>query len=67
MIDLVMLTVAITASFLIGLFIGALTKAPDGRLIIDDGEKGDDYFVAITTKPEELKKKKRIVLKVFSK
>jgi hypothetical protein len=35
----------------------------DGRLVID----GNDYFVVITTKPEELTKRKQIILKVVNK
>lgn len=48
--------------FIATLLLQALKKH-DGRLVID----GDDYFVAITTHPEELKKKSKIILKVISK
>ena len=62
------LTVGLVA--IVFFFVGFITtlllqalKKHDGRLIID----GDDYFVAITTHPEELKKKNKIILKVISK
>ena len=35
----------------------------DGRLVVGD----DDYFVGITTPPDELKKKEKIILKVITK
>lgn len=50
-------------SFILGIIFSRLATKKDGRLIID----GDDYFVAITTKPEELKKRKQIHLKVITK
>ena len=64
------MTISIVLVAIIFLFVGFITalllqalKKHDGRLVID----GDDYFVAITTHPEELKKKSKIILKVISK
>lgn len=50
-------------SFILGIIFSYLATKKDGRLIIDDG----DFFVAITTRPEELKKRKQIHLKVITK
>ena len=50
-------------SFILGIIFSRLATKKDGRLIID----GDDYFVAITTRTEELKKRKQIHLKVIIK
>ena len=50
-------------SFILGIIFSHLVTKKDGRLIID----GDDYFVAITTRTEELKKRKQIHLKVITK
>ena len=51
-------------AFLVGFFVGRLQKF-DGRLVID--ESHDEYFIAITTKPEELKSKKLVHFKVITK
>ena len=50
-------------SFILGIILSRLATKKDGRLIID----GDNYFVAITTRTEELKKRKQIHLKVITK
>ena len=50
-------------SFVLGIIFSRLATKKDGRLVISK----DDYFVAITTKPEELKKRKQIHLKVITK
>lgn len=49
-------------SFILGIIFTKLASKKDGRLIISKG----DYFVAITTKPEELEKRKTIHLKVIT-
>lgn len=56
----------IVLSFCLGILVTNtyyIHKKSDGRLVIDD----DSYFVAITSKPEDLSKKKRIILRVFMK
>lgn len=56
----------IVLSFCLGILVTNIYyihKKPDGRLVIDD----DSYFVAITSKPEDLSKKKKLILKVFTK
>lgn len=65
MIEIVILVLAMVLSFLLGLLLAILFKRTDGRLIVD--EVNDEYFVALTAKPEELKKKRWIKLKVISK
>lgn len=50
-------------SFILGIIFSRLATKKDGRLVISKG----DYFVAITTKPEELEKRKQIHLKVITK
>ncbi len=65
MTEIVIIVLAMVLSFLIGLLAASLFGKPDGRLIVD--EVNDEYFVALTAKPEELKKKRRIKLRVFSK
>ena len=50
-------------AFILGIIFSKLSIKRDGRLIIDN----DDYFVAITTKPEDLAKKNYIHLKVITK
>ena len=50
-------------SFILGIIFSRLATKKDGRLIIDNG----DYFVAITTKPEDLEKRSQIHLKVITK
>lgn len=49
--------------FILGIIFGKLSIKRDGRLIIN----GDEYFVAITTKPEDLEKKRWLHLKVITK
>ena len=49
-------------SFILGIIFSRLAIKRDGRLIISKG----DYFVAITTKPEVLEKRKTINLKVIT-
>lgn len=49
--------------FILGIIFGKVSIKRDGRLIIDR----DEYFVAITTKPEDLEKKKWLHLKVITK
>lgn len=60
-----MIEIVLTAvlAFILGIIFSKLSIKRDGRLIIDDG----DYFVAITTKPEDLEKKDYIHLKVMTK
>lgn len=65
MIEVIILLLAMVLSFLLGLLWASRFGKPDGRLIMD--EINDEYFVALTAKPEELKKKKRIKLRVISK
>ena len=52
-------------AFIIGVVMGIvlsfIAKKKDGRMIID----GDDYFVAISTPPSDLAKRKWINLKVI--
>ena len=52
-------------AFVIGVFMGVLLclliRKKDGRLIIS----GDDYFVAISTPPKDLEKRKTINLSVI--
>ena len=53
---------------ILGLVVGRLTKCkpkPSGRLIVIP--ETDEYFVAITDKPEDLSKKKGLYLKVYVK
>lgn len=49
-------------SFILGIIFSRLATKKDGRLIIDKG----DYFVAISTKPEDLEKRSQIHLKVIT-
>lgn len=49
--------------FLIGIVFSKLCVKKDGRLVVGD----DDYFVAITAKPEDLSKRRTITLKVIKK
>ena len=49
--------------FVIGFIMGRINVKPSGRLIIDEG--ADEIFVAITDKPEDLVKKRKIVLQIF--
>ncbi len=50
-------------SFVLGIIFSRLATKKDGRLVI----LKDDYFVAITTKPEDLQKRRQIHLKVITK
>ena len=65
MIEVIIFLLAMVLSFLIGLLAASHLGKPDGRLVVD--EHADEYFVALTATPEQLKKKKRIKLRVFSK
>ena len=49
--------------FVIGFIMGRINVKPSGRFIIN--EEADEFFVAITDKPEDIAKKKSITLKVF--
>lgn len=49
--------------FVIGFIMGRINVKPSGRLIIDEG--ADEIFIAITDKPEDLVKKRKIVLQIF--
>ena len=53
--------IAFAIGFFLGIIFTILSKKHDGRLVID----GNDYFVAITDKPEELLKRKWINLRVI--
>ena len=49
---------------ILGFLLGKLTIKPSsGRIVINESE--DEIFVAITDKPEEIKKKNHIYLKVY--
>ena len=65
MIDILLIMLAMVLSFLLGLLWASHFGKSDGRLIVD--EINDEYFVALTARPEELKKKKKIKLKVINK
>lgn len=54
---------SIVLGFVMGIIFSHLAVKKDGRLIIDKS----DYFIAITTKPEDLEKKHAIHLKVITK
>lgn len=47
--------------FILGIVFVRLCGKRDGRIVIG----GDKYFVGITTKPEEIVKRKTITLKVI--
>ena len=49
--------------FVIGFIMGRINVKPSGRLVINEG--ADEIFVAITDKPEDLVKKRKIVLQIF--
>ena len=49
--------------FVIGFIMGRINVKPSGRLVINEG--ADEIFVAITDKPEDLKRHKSITLKVY--
>ena len=64
--DMIAIIFLIVLSFFLGILVANTYydhKKSDGRLVVDY----DSYFVAITTKPEDLSKKKRIILRVFMK
>ena len=63
--EIITLLVAMFLSFLVGFLAARLKRRADGRLVIDI--KKDEYFVALTSKPEELEKEKYIILKVYKK
>ena len=52
---------AFVVGIAMGIIFASIAKKKDGRLIID----GDDYFVAISTKPSDLAKRKWINLRVM--
>lgn len=49
--------------FVLGYLSRGIGKKTSGRLVIN--EEADEFFVAITDKPEDIAKKKSITLKVF--
>ena len=55
--------IAAALGFILGIIFSRLAIKKDGRLVISDG----DFFVAITTKPEDLEKRKQIHLNVITK
>lgn len=55
--------IALSLGFILGIIFTRLATKKDGRLVISDG----DFFVAITTKPEDLEKRKQIHLNVITK
>lgn len=63
MITLTTLLVAMFLSFLVGFLLARLLQRANGRLVIN--KQKDEYFVALTSKPEELEKKHSIILKVY--
>lgn len=54
--------IAMVIGFFLGIIFCQIAGKIDGRLVID----GNDYFVAITTKTEELEKRKQIRLRVIN-
>lgn len=63
--EIIILLVAMFLSFLVGFLVARLKRRADGRLIINKSK--DEYFVALTSTPEELEKEKYIILKVYTK
>lgn len=55
--------IAAVLGFILGIIFTRLATKKDGRLVISNG----DFFVAITTKPEDLEKRKQIHLNVITK
>ena len=55
--------IAAVLGFILGIIFTRIATKKDGRLVISNG----DFFVAITTKPEDLEKRKQIHLKVITK
>ena len=55
--------IAAVLGFILGIIFTRIATKKDGRLVISDG----DFFVAITTKPEDLEKRKQIHLNVITK
>ena len=49
--------------FILGYLSRGIGKKTSGRLVIN--EEADEFFVAITDKPEDLKRHKSIALKVY--
>ena len=49
--------------FILGYLYRGIGKKTSGRLVIN--EEADEFFVAITDKPEDLKRHKSITLKVY--
>ena len=62
--DILCLILIATFFTCLGFLIGGFISRPSGRLIID--KEKDSFFVAITDKPEDLAKRKRIILKVYT-
>lgn len=63
--EIIILLVAMFLSFLVGFLVARLKRRADGRLVINKSK--DEYFVALTSTPEELEKEKYIILKVYKK
>lgn len=63
--EIITLLVAMFLSFLVGFLVARLKRRADGRLVID--KLKDEYFVALTSTPEELEKEDYIILKVYKK
>lgn len=61
--EIIILLVAMFLSFLVGFLVARLLQRTNGRLVIN--KQKDEYFVALTSKPEELEKKHSIILKVY--
>lgn len=63
--DILIYIISAIVFFILGYTAQMLFTNPnrDGRLVID--EEKDEYFIALTTKPEELRKKNTITLDVF--
>ena len=55
--------IAAVLGFILGIIFTRIATKKDGRLVISNG----DFFVAITTKPEDLEKRKQIHLNVITK
>ena len=59
----IILIIFIPISFVLGFLIRGLIFKSSGRLVIN--KEADEFFVAITDKPEDLAKHKTITLKVY--
>ena len=55
--------IAFVIGVVMGILLSLIAKKKDGRLVIDK----DEYFVAISTTPSELAKRKWINLRVYKK